>query len=141
MTARAAYVRKAPIEGAVPFDIFKRKAIEGAHADGARSIIRTRQAMAKRFPMGAFRDQAWDLMLDLYVREIEQRETCVKQALLATRLSSTSAMRLLERIENAGLIARIPDTADHRRMIVQLTNCGRAAIDTLLDSLFPQASQ
>lgn len=136
MTAHVANLRTAHAEQPVPFDIFKRKASEEAHVEGARAIIRTRQVMAKRFPMEAFRDHAWDVLLDLYLREVEHRETCVKQALLATRLSSTSAMRLIERLESAGLISRTPDTADHRRMIVQMTQLGRSTIDALLDNLF-----
>jgi DNA-binding MarR family transcriptional regulator len=138
VTAHAAHLRKAQVEDAVPFDIYKRQAAERAHAEGARALIRTRQAMAKRFPMEAFRDHAWDVLLDLYMRELEQRETCVKQAILSAHMSSTSAMRLIERLEGAGFIVRIPDTADHRRMIVQLTELGRSTINAMLDSLFPE---
>lgn len=138
MTARTAHVVN--VNGAIPYDIAERRARDEQRVENARLILRSRREMAKHFPMDVFRDQAWDVLLDLFISDVEGRDTCVKQALLSADLSSTSAMRLIERLEGASLVTRTPDDTDHRRMIVRLTELGRSAIVLMLDELFPEAA-
>jgi DNA-binding MarR family transcriptional regulator len=53
--------------------------------------------------------------------------------LSATLLLSTGAMtNRLDRLESAGLVRRLPDPADRRGVLVELTAGGRALIDRVL---------
>jgi DNA-binding MarR family transcriptional regulator len=45
-------------------------------------------------------------------------------------LSSSGTTKRLDRLERAGLIARKPDPADRRMVMIELTPAGRKLIDT-----------
>jgi len=107
----------------------------------ARHVIHARRVTARFFPKDIFRDEALDILLDLFVATAEQRDTCVKQALLLTGRSTASAFRLMERLEAADLITRVPDEVDQRRMIVKLTKNGYDALIAMLRSLAPDEDE
>jgi len=44
-------------------------------------------------------------------------------------------MRLIDRLEAADLIERVPDTVDHRRVIVHLSRRGRSAMEAMLSRM------
>ena len=50
--------------------------------------------------------------------------------------STTSAMRRIDRLQEAGLLSRRPDPTDHRRVRVRLTGKGYAAMAAMLEHLF-----
>ena len=69
------------------------------------------------------------------LRLLEQ-EGSMTQAALSERaqLRPPTVAELLEKLENAGMIARARDTEDRRRMIVSVTERGRSEIESLRDS-------
>jgi DNA-binding MarR family transcriptional regulator len=52
----------------------------------------------------------------------------------ATMLTSSGTTKRLDKLEQAGLIARSPDPADRRGTLISLTDRGRALIDTLTEA-------
>jgi DNA-binding MarR family transcriptional regulator len=98
----------------------------------ARSLMKARAEVAKLAPAGLFRDAAWDVMLELFVRIEEGGIVYVKQLAIASGQSTASAMRLLDRLESAGMLARVRDSLDHRRMIVTLAESGRELMKAML---------
>jgi DNA-binding MarR family transcriptional regulator len=69
---------------------------------------------------------AWDLMLDLYLRDGMQRRTSVTDACLGARCPPTTGLRWLRALEDMGLVARAADPNDKRRTYVSLTETGRS---------------
>jgi DNA-binding MarR family transcriptional regulator len=98
----------------------------------ARSMMKARAEVAKLAPTGLFRDAAWDVMLELFVRVEEGGIVYVKQLAIASGQSTASAMRLLDRLESAGMLARVRDSLDQRRVIVTLAERGRELMKTML---------
>jgi len=101
----------------------------------ARQIQAMRANTAKFFPRDVFRDSAWDMMLELFIAEQQNRPLCVKELILVSGESSTSALRRIDRLEGAGLIRRRTDPADHRRLAVTLTQRGTDAMTAMLRHL------
>jgi DNA-binding MarR family transcriptional regulator len=52
----------------------------------------------------------------------------------ATMLTSSGTTKRLDKLEQAGLIARSPDPADRRGTLISLTDRGRVLIDTLTEA-------
>jgi DNA-binding MarR family transcriptional regulator len=51
---------------------------------------------------------------------------------IASGAPTTTALRRIEDLAEAGLIERMPDPADRRRILVRLTEAGRARMDAFL---------
>ena len=103
--------------------------------DLARQTQLMRASTAQFFPRDVFRDSAWDMMLELFIADQQSRPICVKELILVSGESSTSALRRIDRLEGAGLIRRRTDPADHRRLAVTLTQRGTDAMTAMLRHL------
>lgn len=106
--------------------------------DHARCLLRARTKMARVAP-GLLRDPAWDMMLCLFINGEEGGILYVKQLILSTGESATAALRHIDRLEEAGFIERLSDPLDRRRVIVRLSESGRAAMFAMLEDAFQAA--
>lgn len=104
--------------------------------DFARRTRAARDSHARHFPKDVFRDTAWDIMLELFIASEESRNLCVKEAMLVAGESPAGAARRLDSLENAGLIRRGLDPADHRRVLLHLSQHGRKAMFSFLCEMF-----
>lgn len=104
--------------------------------DLARQMQIMRARAVDLFPREVFRDSAWDLMLELFVAEQQKRLVCVKELILVSGETSTSALRRIDALEAAQLLRRCNDPADHRRVSVALTVKGGEAMRAVLHSLY-----
>lgn len=104
--------------------------------DLARQTQAMRANVAQFFPRDVFRDSAWDMMLELFIAEQQARPLCVKELILVSGESSTSALRRIYRLEESNLLRRRTDPTDHRRLIVRLTQRGTDAMTAMLRHLF-----
>lgn len=104
--------------------------------DLARQTKAMRAHIAQFFPRDVFRDSAWDMMLELFIADEQNRPLCVKELILVSGESSTSALRRIDRLEGAGLLRRRTDPADHRRLAVTLTQRGTDAMTAMLRHLY-----
>jgi hypothetical protein len=108
-----------------------------AWADGARAfdpavirgIIRARRLRQQFFGAGLFADPAWDILLDLMVARIERRQVAVSSLCIAAAVPATTALRWIKQLTEMGLLHRVADPQDGRRVFIELTE---RAVDTLL---------
>ncbi|MFN3677332.1 MAG: MarR family transcriptional regulator [Sphingomonas pseudosanguinis] len=104
--------------------------------DLARQTQAMRANVAQFFPRDVFRDSAWDMMLELFIAEQQAKPLCVKELILVSGESSTSALRRIDRLEESNLLRRRTDPTDHRRLIVSLTQRGTDAMTAMLRHLY-----
>jgi DNA-binding MarR family transcriptional regulator len=104
--------------------------------EGARKILRARVKMVELMPKELYRDQAWDMLLELFVSGEEGGIRYVKQLMITSAKSSTAAMRLIDRLEETNFVRRESDHLDNRRVIVSLTEHGRSVMIIMLREIF-----
>ena len=91
----------------------------------AAAIYAGRRARSKIFgELDVFGEPAWDLMLDLFVNQVENRPIAVSSAVIASAVAPTTALRWITTLIQEGLLERVPDQFDRRRAFVRLTGKG-----------------
>ena len=81
---------------------------------------------------GLFGEPAWDMLLDLYLADFDGKRLSVTGACIGSAVPVTTALRWLDRLDEAGLITREGDARDGRRTHVQITPLARQAMDACL---------
>ena len=76
----------------------------------------------------------WDVLAALR-RSGEPYELSPGHLVTATMVTSGTMTNRVDRLEARGLVARRPDPADRRGVLVRLTDDGRARVDRALDEL------
>jgi DNA-binding MarR family transcriptional regulator len=84
------------------------------------TVIRARRLRGRFLPDELFADPAWDMLLDLLQAEVLQQRVAVSSLCAAAAVPATTALRWLNTLVNRGLIVRVPDPMDARRVFVQL---------------------
>jgi DNA-binding MarR family transcriptional regulator len=109
-----------------------------------RTLDQLRRARRQRddfFSAKLFADPAWDMLLDLFAREIAQQRVTVSNVCFASGAPSTTALRYIELLRLEGLVTREADPLDQRRKFVRLTpealESMRAYFRSLPDSILP----
>ena len=77
-------------------------------------------------------DTAWWMLLDLYLAHIDKNRLYVSAICANAGTSATTALRRLEDLIDTGLVTRLPDTRDSRRIFVILTAGGLEAAHSYL---------
>ncbi|AZI35756.1 hypothetical protein NT2_10_01320 [Caenibius tardaugens NBRC 16725] len=116
-------------------DIFENKMISEA-----LRLLNTRSQMSEFFKSNPLHDGDWIMLLELFISG-KSETIYVKQLALTSAESATAAMRRIDRLESEGLISRHPDHRDRRRVIVQLSEQGYAAVQMLLHNIFGSDTQ
>jgi len=68
-----------------------------------------------------FSDPAWDILLDLFVGQVDGRDVTITSACIASRRPSTTSLRYIDHLSKQGLVYREKDSRDHRRVYLRLT--------------------
>ena len=89
-----------------------------------RQVIRARRLRDRHFGKGLFEDPAWDMMLDLFAAQLERAQVSVSSLCIAAAVPSTTALRWIARMTEAGLFERQPDPFDRRRAFMALSPSG-----------------
>lgn len=84
------------------------------------------------FGSDLFGEPAWDILLDLYVAEVQNKRVSVTSACIASRAPATTALRWIKLLEDWSLLRRCIDSADGRRTWVELTEKSRCALERLM---------
>lgn len=125
---------------------FLSKPLDGPELLGAvqRAIDRSAVKMAKRqqpvtsskllmdvrkkrdalFGADLFEDPAWNMLLDLHESTLRGIPVSVTDLCTGAGTSATTALRRLTTLVNLGLVERIPDPTDRRRVYVRQTRLG-----------------
>ncbi|RSU53113.1 winged helix DNA-binding protein [Sphingomonas sp. S-NIH.Pt15_0812] len=86
-----------------------------------RQTIRARRMRETFLGKNLFEDPAWDMLLDLFAARLEQNRVSVSSLCIAAAVPSTTALRWISRLTEAGLLERHPDPADRRRAFLALS--------------------
>lgn len=91
----------------------------------AKSGYSLRREIDKIFAYEGFSQcPAWDIMLDLFVANHQQKTVSVSSATIGAACPATTGLRWLSVLGQLGLIVRSNDPTDKRRAIVSLTEDG-----------------
>ena len=91
-------------------------------AASIRTLISHRQARARYFDGELFADPAWDILLDLAAAKVERHQVSVTSLCIAAGVPATTALRWIGQMVDAGLLLRIADPADKRRVHIALAD-------------------
>ena len=80
-----------------------------------------RRSLLPEIPGG---DTAWDMLLDLALAHISQRSLTVSALCAGADASTATALRRIEALEGMGLVERVQDLEDRRRIWVRITGKG-----------------
>ena len=98
-------------------------------------LIEMRRVRFRQFDADLAADPGWDMMLDLMSACLTGREVPISNACVAAGVPATTALRLINGLVAAGLVRRLPDPKDGRRVLVELTEEGRIRMDVFLRSI------
>jgi hypothetical protein len=122
--ARLASMKDGP---ELPPAVTDRSAAETARS--IREIIRKRQVRKQFFPAELFADPAWDIMLDLAAARLEGKQVSVSSLCIAADVPTTTALRWIKGMTDAGMLARRSDPEDGRRSFIDLSDEAAEAMD------------
>jgi FixJ family two-component response regulator len=94
----------------------------GELARSIRDLIRRRRARAQFFPADLFADPAWDIMLDLTAARLEGQKVSISSLCIAADVPTTTALRWIKGMTDAGLLVRRDDPDDRRRSFIDLSD-------------------
>lgn len=93
----------------------------------ARALDRAQKASRRRLLrrqlVGApelFGEPAWDVLIDLFIHEAQGKPVSTSSFCIASGLPMSSALRLLQRLCETGLVTREADRSDGRRNFIRL---------------------
>ena len=95
---------------------------EPVTAATVRRLIRLRRDRDRFLPALLFADPAWDMLLDLTAARLELREVPVSSLCIAAAVPTSTALRWIRTLIEAGLFERVTDPTDARRNFVRLTD-------------------
>lgn len=111
-----------PEATAIPEETVKQdKTKVDAARDHAKGIIDLRRKRERIFEDDLFADPCWDILLDLFVRQVDRRTTSVSSACLGARVPATTALRHLKLLVERGLVTKRSCAADQRVYYVELS--------------------
>ena len=97
-------------------------------AERVNSVIRARRMRGRFLPDELFADPAWDMLLDLLQAELLQHRVAVSSLCAAAAVPPTTALRWLSTLVAKGMVVRVPDPMDARRVFVELAPGTSAAL-------------
>jgi hypothetical protein len=102
----------------------------------ARAYLARRRARERILPPEVFAEPAWDILLDLFVARSEHRFVSVSGACIASAVPPTTALRWITKLEELGLVQRIADDLDRRRIWLKLDDTAASKIADWLSETF-----
>jgi DNA-binding MarR family transcriptional regulator len=94
-----------------------------------RRAIRSRRLREQFFAAALIEDPGWDMLLDLFAAELEDRGVSVSSLCIAAAVAPTTALRWIGKMSEAGLFQRRPDPFDRRRAFMALTDQARVGME------------
>ncbi|WP_246524691.1 MarR family transcriptional regulator [Sphingobium phenoxybenzoativorans] len=86
----------------------------------ARRLLKESDLRGAFFGPASFSDPAWHILLDLFVAAAERKRVSVSSLCVAARVPSSTALRWIKHLTDAGLIGRTADHEDRRRFFIHI---------------------
>ena len=100
-----------------------------------RAMLRERRMRTQVFDNSTLIDPSWDMLLDLMLAHIENRQTYLFSLCAASGLPVTNTKRRIEQLIAAGLVRREDDPTDRRRVLISLTDSGLERLFAYLERI------
>jgi hypothetical protein len=91
-----------------------------------KQIAAQRHRRERLFP--GLAEPAWDMLVDLMLNDAVDRRVSVTSLCIASHSPPTTGLRYVGMLVGEGLVERVPDPSDARRVFIVLTDAGRAAM-------------
>ena len=101
----------------------------------ARRLIEERRLRRRFVSEDLFHEPAWDMLLALHVAHHEGRVVNVKTLVAAADAPVTTSQRWIDHLGKLGLVTRVVDPADRRRIEVSLSEVGLNALEEYLAAI------
>ena len=101
----------------------------------AKWLLRTRKTRPDISPSSLYGEPAWDMLLDLYIRQKQGLRTSVSSACHSANAPHTTSLRFIGLLFEAGWVDRRPDVRDKRRRWLALHTMAVEQLEAYLDSL------
>ncbi len=98
----------------------------------ARNILKLRRERERLLDRRLFGEPGWDMLLELYVAHCDGKSVTVSAVAQASAGPTTTGLRYISLLAEAGLVERTKAAHDRRSILVSLTDEGLAAIEKLL---------
>lgn len=99
----------------------------------ATRMLDERRARRDFLPEELFHEPAWDMLLALYIAHVDRRTLNVKTLVACADAPVTTSQRWIDHLAKLGLVDRVIDPVDRRRVEVSLSDTGTQAIGLYLD--------
>lgn len=87
-----------------------------------KNILRKRETRASVFGNFEYTEAAWDILIELTAARLEGRRLDVSGLCLLTHVSRTTAWRTIQSLVSAGMLSRVEDPEDRRRVHIELAD-------------------
>lgn len=98
----------------------------------ARILLAVRRERDKMFGGDLFGEPAWDMLLDLFIHQHQGKKLSVSGLCVASATPPTTALRHIVNLTEQGLLQRLTDPRDGRRVWVTLTPVAFESLTRLL---------
>jgi hypothetical protein len=82
-----------------------------------------------------FGEPAWDMLLDLFIRQTNEEDTSVKSAFISADTPTPTIIRWLDALESTGLVQSHADPANPNQQLIHLTPAGYAGMLHYLETI------
>lgn len=89
-----------------------------------RQVIDLRRSRLEFFCEDLVGEPAWDMLLELFARHLEQTRTSIGSLCASSSVPGTTGLRWIEKLSDEGLLVRENDRNDARRIWVSLSEKG-----------------
>lgn len=98
----------------------------------AEELLAARRARRKFFPPDLFHEPAWEMLVALFIVYETDHSMNVKQLVGCSDAPATTSQRWIDHLHKSGLINRVTDTEDRRRIDISLSEKGHEAMTRYL---------
>jgi DNA-binding MarR family transcriptional regulator len=99
------------------------------------NLAAAREARKQHFNPALFSEGPWDIIVILYLADLEQRRVTASELYSGVGGAPTTCIRWTERLIHEGLVTKSMDPEDGRRIFLHLTNEGLRSMRSYLAAI------
>lgn len=101
----------------------------------ARQQLALRKARRRYFPTDLFHEPAWEMLVALFIIYDTDQSMNVKALVSCSDAPATTSQRWIDHLHKSGLIDRVTDPIDRRRIDISLSEQGHEAMMRYLSDI------